>query len=139
MVKFKEYFKAQLKSFGYKEWKDGFNRDNIPSTELDNAYFMSYSISAIDSGIVSEDSIAVTLELFSKGFRDPQTAIDTAMEKANELRLSLCSFTKIAEFADVNLLGVVFVSQVPEQLSSSNDNSIKVELQFNVRLKQIIC
>ncbi len=144
MVEFKEYFKQILKDAGFKEHKDGFNSDNIPKSRLNNAYFISYELSSVANGIAVEDNITTNIKLYSKGYRSPQDAIDEAMETANGIRLTSCSFTNVENFnvaqgLDATLLGVDFVSQTPEPLNASNDNSIIIELILNVRYTQIIC
>lgn len=139
MVEFKNYFHSILNANGFKEWKDGFNRDNIPKSTLDKSYFMSYSINTVENGITMEDNINVTLETFFKGYRDPQTAIDNAMELMNTVRLEILDPETIASFVDVNLLGIDSVSQTPTPLNTSNDNSIIITTEFNVRLIQINC
>ena len=144
MVEFKEYFKKYLTGNGYKEHKDGFNSENIARTNLNNSFFISYSVQNVANGITVEDNINVVVQLFHKGFKTPQDAIDEAMEKANGLRLNVCSFENVETFNveqgnDSTILGVDFVSQTPEPLNASNDNSIIIEMIFNVRFLQIIC
>lgn len=139
--------KSYIKSFlsEYKEHKDGFDRDNIASTILDNSYFISYEINTDANGIVMEDNMQLTLEVFKKGYRDPQTALDTAMESVNTIRLNVLSPESIASYnaglptEDFQILGVDSVSQVPEPLSDSNNNSIIVTVIFNIKFIQIVC
>ena len=139
MVEFKNYLKPILESNGLAEWKDGFNRDNIPKNILDKAYFMSYGINTVENGINMEDNINVQIECFFKGFRDPQTAIDDSMELCNSIRLEILSPETIYQFAEMNILGINSVTQVPEPLSTTNDNSIIVTMEFNIRFIQINC
>ena len=139
MVEFKNYFHTILKNNGLKEWKDGFNRDNIPKSVLDKSYFMSYSISTVENGTTMEDNINIEIEHFFKGYRNPQDAIDNAMELCNSIRLEILDPQTIASFNEVTILGIDSVSQTPEPLNASNDNSIIVTTVLNLRLIQINC
>ncbi len=139
MVEFKNYFHTILKGNGFKEWKDGFNRDNIPKSVLNKSYFMSYEINTVENGTQMEDNISITLEHFFKGYRNPQDAIDNAMELCNSIRLEILDPQTIASFSEVTILGIDSVSQIPEPLNASNDNSIIVTTSFSLRLIQINC
>lgn len=139
MVKFKNYFHTIFKGSGFKEWKDGFNRDNIPKSVLDKSYFMTYSINTVENGTQMEDNINIEIECFFKGYRNPQDAIDNAMETVNSIRLEILNPVSIASFLEVNILGIDSVSQTPEPLNAYNDNSIIITAEFNLRLIQINC
>lgn len=139
MVKFKNYFHKILKDNGFREWNDGFNRDNIPKSVLDKSYFMNYSISTVENGTQMEDNINIIIEHFFKGYRNPQDAIDQAMELCNSIRLEILDPQTINLFDDVTILGINSVSQTPEPLNASNDNSIIVATEFNLRIIQINC
>jgi len=139
VVEFKNYFHTILKANGFKEWKDGFNRDNIPKNILNQSYFMTYSIATVENGTNMEDNISIEIEHFFKGYRNPQDAIDNAMEKVNSMRLEILDPQTIALFNEVTILGIDSVSQEPEPLNASNDNSIIVTTELNLRLIQINC
>lgn len=139
MVKFKKYFQDIFTANGMKEWDDAFNKDNIPSNILNKSYFMSYGINTVDNSVPLEDNINISIDCFFKGYRNPKEALDNAMELCNSIRLEILSRESIASFIEVNILTIDSVSQISEPLNSSNDNSILVNLEFNLRFLQINC
>ncbi len=127
------YLKAQLiaTNSDFREWRDGFNRDNIPKSVFNKSFFISYSNSSnnLTSGQMVDDNISATVELFFKGFRDPQEAIDVAMDLAHLFKLRAsdpCNFTS-------GIKHVVGNSITPEPVVS-NDNSIIITLDFSLRM-----
>lgn len=139
VVRFKEYFQDIFKANGFKEWEDAFNKDNIPSNILNKSYFMSYGINTVENSVPLEDNINIEIECFFKGYRNPKEALDNAMELCNSVRLSILNRESIASFLEVNILAIDSVSQIPEPLNSSNDNSILITLEFNLRFLQTTC
>ena len=139
MVKFKEYFQTIFKDNGFKEWDDAFNKDNIPSNILNKSYFMSYGINTVENSVPLEDNINIEIECFFKGYRKPKETLDKAMELCNSVRLSILNRESIASFTEVNILAIESVSQIPEPLNASNDNSIVITLEFNLRFLQNNC
>lgn len=126
------YFRTKMDALVYQEWTDGFNFDNIPSTLLNKAYH-------IQSGTITglrnnqndqETSQIVTIRSFYKGFRDPASAIDTAVSETELIIKAMCAPT--SRLATTGLTNVIFQDATLEPNSLSNDNIVKATLQFSV-------
>lgn len=127
------YFRQRANSLGLKEWKDGFNFDNIPSSILDKSYH-------IESGPMvgvklnmndQEINAQVNVRLFQKGFRDPASAIDS-IEQLSETFIKECVVPKNRLAGRDGLINVVFENLSIEQISASNDNAVISNIQFRV-------
>lgn len=143
---FKNYIRQQLTATDsdFEEHDDAFNFENIAETNLNKRYFMNYEISTIENGLTMEDNANVTLQIFFKGYRNPLETLDDSMELVNTFRLNLLSPSNIASYnssltGGFSLLGIDSVSQTPTPLADSNDNSLIVNLEFNIRFIQIVC
>jgi hypothetical protein len=136
---FQKYFQDIFNSHGFREWEDAFNKDNIPKNILNKSYFMSYGITTVENSVPLEDNINIVIECFFKGYRNPKEALDNAMVLCNSIRLEILNRESIASFLEVNILAIDSVSQIPEPLNSSNDNSILITLEFNLRFLQKNC
>jgi len=115
---------------GFREHKDGFNRDDIPRSLLNKSYFIDVvgtNHSANENGYV-EDKVSAKIELFYKGFRTVQTSIDNAMDEAHQFRLRACNPSK----ATGAIRSVVVDSIDVDPLSETNDNSIIVTINLSV-------
>lgn len=106
--------------------------ENIPQTILDEHYHIEYGSSS-DSQDDNElqTSQSVTVKLFKRGFNKPITAMDTIIDKAHEIRRCIISTT--ATLGD-DMLKVESISLTPEPIDETNDNTIKISLEFNIRL-----
>lgn len=131
------YFRARLNALGFREWKDGFNFENIPSTILDKSFHIEVPsgarLNAFDmtSNDITQD---VVVRVFFKGFRNPADAIDTAMLRYEQILESvLASENRIG----VDIKNVYFSSMQILPLSDSNDNAVILEISFSCLI--IIC
>ena len=116
----------------FREHPDGFNRDNISSTNFDKSYFIfPGNLGSVTFDQITDDSMIWRVELFFKGYRDPQEAIDNAIDVANLFRLQCVKreFCLTGENIKNVLLNSMTVNPV-----DTNDNLIIIELQFAVRL-----
>lgn len=131
--KVRDFISARLKEedSSFKQWGDGFNRDNIPRTIFNKCYFIRLSNptnNVTENGYV-DDNIEAELELFFKGFRDPQEAIDKALDVAYNIKLrssNPCHWD--------NTIKYVSVDSVVAEPIESNDNSIIIRLSYSIRL-----
>jgi hypothetical protein len=142
----KNYIREQLKATDSKfsEHDDAFNSDNIPETKLDKKYFMTYSIATVENGTVMEETANFELQLFFKGLKKPLETLDKSMELANTFRLNLLNPLNIASYnstlgGDFSILGIDSVNQESSELADSNDNSMIITIEFNMRFIQIVC
>lgn len=128
------YIKNQiaLHDSSLKEWKDTFNRDNVPSSMVDNHYHISFgSLTSAQRENYVEDNWTTVVTIWKRGFTNPVNAFDAIMDTANCIRMSI-----IQPEADTleNILSVESVSIEPEPIDDTNDNIIMVSLEFNMRL-----
>lgn len=133
----RDYIKAIIKetdptsSRKFKEHKDGFNRDNIPSTLLDRSYFifLSNTDNIVTNNCIVDDVVRARIELFFKGYRDIQSALDDGIDIGHELKLRLSNPAKFSG----NIKDVEVFSVIPEPVGD-NDNAIIVVLECNLRM-----
>ena len=112
---------------------------NIPKTILDKSYHITIgagtSTSKIDRHI--EDDFSTIITTFKRAFNDPVGARDTAIQKANCIRLDMVSPLNIEAYKsanDGNIEDVVSIGITPSEIDLTNDNIIKVETELNIRL-----
>ena len=115
-----------------KEWKDSFNNENIPQTLIDNYYHIEFgNITTTQGDNWIEDAMSATIYIFKRGFSEPVEAMDKVMDIANCIRLRVID--PKASLTD-NITSVETNSVTPEPVDESNDNTIKIGIEFNFRL-----
>src|SRR5574343_1265873 len=125
----KPYFIARCEAKGLTEHHDGFNEENIAASNLDRAFhillgtFSGRKLNQTDQEI----DCPVTVSFFIKGFRDPASAIDEAVQLEEDL---LKEILKNSNRLGQCLKNVVFNSSSREALSGDNDNAVKVIMNF---------
>lgn len=124
------FIKAAVESVGLKEWKDGFNVQNIPASILNGSFHVAVGqISAENANqLVHNFRAPVKVNLFFKGYRDPQSAKDAALDKGQEVLNALLKPT--VRLASEGLKDIRPVSIQPLPIDGSNDNSLILELVF---------
>ncbi len=121
----------------FREWNDGFNKDNIPSSLLDKSFFVEYGLETPDQeNTFITDTIAVTLTVFFKGFRNVKVALDSSMDLADDIRINVLSKAKLGAS---NYLNITNLSMESSPIDESNDNSIAIEMTFNFLTTKAIC
>jgi hypothetical protein len=140
----RKYFNERVKAEdnSLKEWKDALvfeDASNIPSSILDNRYHIELSnwssTPANDTSV--EDRFTVVLTIFKKGFTTPQDSLDNLLDKALCIRHGLINPKNVESFKVANSSGMDAVENLsgsPGEIDISNDNIIKIALEFNVRL-----
>lgn len=140
----RKYFKERIAASDsdLKEWKDALVFDdaaNIPSTLLDTRYHIELdswtSTPAQDQSV--EDRFVIRLTLFKKGFTTPQDALDDLLDKVLDIRHELINPLNVEAFKTSNNSAIEAVentSGASSEIDSTNDNTVKVALEFNVRL-----
>ncbi len=126
------YFRSRLNTVsGLKEWEDAFNVNNIPSTVLDEAYHIAtISGSALKMNHqVSDHEFVVTIRWFKKGFRNPADALDTAMQRIDDIYDAV--LLPSARSTETGLINVLPGNIIVDPLSDDNDNIVVVSLDFN--------
>lgn len=125
----RSYFRTRLDALSFKEWKDGFNYENIPSNILDKSYhIMSGSVSGLSNNQTAQEvEQSVTIRVFFKGYRDPATGIDNAVTDAETI---IKSCVKASNRLTGLLKNVKFNSMGISEIAISNDNAIMIEIEF---------
>lgn len=128
-----------MNSLGYKEWTDGFNFDNIPSTLLSRKERM-YHIETPTSGRSDSYDMAsqdidqdVVVRVFFKGYRDAASAIDAAMAAKDTILgdvLNAANRTSVLQNVFYNNGQII-------PLNDTNDNAAILELNFIGRI--VLC
>lgn len=130
----RDYFRTRLDGLSFREWTDGFNTANIPSTILDRSYHL--EVGRIIGSPANQHShiynYPLTVTLFFKGFRDPGEAIDEALDQAYEVTADILQTSVRLQTAGLKDIRPVSISNEP--LAGSNDNGIIVKLVFDVYL-----
>jgi len=125
------FFRQQLDALGYREWKDGFNFTNIPSSLLDRSYHLSTPSSARlgpwdqASQELHQD---VVVRVFLKGFKNPAAAIDDAMSRYDNILTRIFDPSKRLG-CEIKNIYLNTMEILP--FAESNDNSITLEITFS--------
>ena len=130
----RSYFRTRMNSLNYKEWKDGFNIENIPSSLLNGSYhILCGSIDVNETGPkhISFD-YPIILRLFLKGFRKPADAIDSGIEKGENIIKDIVSVTNRTSISCIKNVLCNNIEII--ELSDTNDNSIIVEMNYTIKI-----
>lgn len=128
------YFREVMTSLNHKEWKDAFSDDNIPSTIVDRSYHLLLgSGSAIKQNQeVIEINQPVSLKLYVKGYRDTADGRDRAITFMESIiKKALETDRRAAGTYASGIKNVLLLSSDLDELDVSNDNIIRVTLNFN--------
>jgi hypothetical protein len=128
----RDFFRGRLDALGYREWPDGFNTANIPSTLIDGSYHLEVGtiVGAPTNQHYQQIEFPLTIRLFSKGFRDPGPQIDTALDNAEEILDDLLDSTVRNAQDGMKDIKLNTIRVVP--LSVSNDNVIVTEIALDL-------
>ena len=116
-------------ALGFKEWKDGFNTDNIPSTIADKSFHLD-TRAGVGIKLNQNDqevNFDVNVKLFRKGFRDPASAIDQVLSDCQSIIVESC---KASNRLTGNLKNVVFSGATIDPIADSNDNFVVLTMTF---------
>lgn len=130
------YLRARLNILGYSEWADPFNPEGIPANIIDRSYHQSIdSVQGIaKSNVAQEMEATATVRLAFKGFREPETALDEAISKAETAIADIINPTNFNAFSPP-ITGVFLDSATFEPLSDElNDNVVLAVCVFTVRI-----
>lgn len=131
LVDIKPYIRSKLNPAGFREWKDALNVENIPSTRLHKAYHIELSNSRGDSlnQHVYQSSISTQLTVFLKGIKDTDKSLDLALELIEDIIVLLLDPT--VRVTQPNIKSVFCESFNIDPIDSSNDNSLKITMNFS--------
>ena len=136
LISIRPYFRERLTTLGFTEWAEPFDAENIPSTMVDMAYHwqMGDVSGQTRSNLDQELEADVEIKLFFKGFRDPSSALDEVIKKAETVVKDLLKSDNWGDasppIAAVLLRGMSFEPFDDAQ----NDNLIMARLNFVARV-----
>lgn len=124
---------------GLSEWLNSLEDiENVPKTQLDNTYIIEIGDISSDHDDKSiEDSAAVVITIFKQAFNDQPGTRDTLLDLANCIRLDLANVENVEVFRAANsspLTQVDSISMLPQPISESNDDILKIAIGFSFRL-----
>lgn len=140
----RSYFNNEIPTAvpGMTEWRDALvfdNAENIPRSLLEAKYHIEFSLlsSTPAQDKSTEDSANIIVTIFKSGFNDPIGALDELMDKAQCIKQQVINplnveAYKSANSGDIDAVELVGISS--GEIAVSNDNIVKVALEFNVRL-----
>jgi len=118
----------------FRAHSDGFDFNNVPKSLFHKAYHLLpiFSPSTALQDKTINDTAKWELRLFWKGFRDPQAAIDEALDTMHLIRIEAVK-PENAMQSDPNIKKVVVDSYDP-QFVGDNNNAIIILMTFSVDL-----
>lgn len=138
------YIKNTIESIDpdFREWKDAFNNENIPSNIYDKSYHFIYSILTItrEQSLV-DYSVSGELNIFFKTDRSPQDDFDDAMDLAEQVGLKASNIADLYSFesGEDNPIYYANMDSIDSSFPTSNDNRVIVTIQFTFNIKRAIC
>lgn len=133
MDKIRPFFKARLESLGYSHWVDSFSDLNTPRTQIDRSFVnpsVSFSVSGLNASDV-EITTSYELSIKLEAFRDPDSKIDEALERAEAIIQLVCSEEARLATPEIKQVRAVSGAVVPLD-DDDNDNVIQLNLSFDV-------
>lgn len=124
----------------YQEWTDSLdNIGNIPKTVLNRTYHITLngSTASTNNDTFIQDVSNVVITIFKRGFTRPVEARDEIMQTANCIRLDMIDPQNVETYKaanDGNIEDIQSVGITPTEIDVSNDNTIQVEIELNLRL-----
>jgi hypothetical protein len=119
------------------EWTSSFAPDveNIPQTLIDNKYHLFFDAGNSNPalGTAYEDNISVVVSLWKRGFGNPAQALQDLFDRAFCVRGNLVNPSFLVTDGG-NIKSVENTGISPDQIDESNDNTLQIQLGFNVRL-----
>lgn len=130
------YFRSRLSALGFTEWTDPFNPENIPASLLDRSFhqFIESIIGVQKDNVSQVMEASVVIRLAFKGFSDPASAVDEALNRA-EIVISDLINPSSYNAASPPITGVFLDSLDIEPFSDElNDNVVVASCVFKARI-----
>lgn len=109
-----------------------FESQEVGANDYDKRFHIFYgdiTTTSADHNITN-DNVSATVSLYFQGARSSTEALDEAMDISNKYRLQCLKRIKYAGLTFIKK--VVCTSVVAEPVDITNDNAIKVRLQFSI-------
>lgn len=112
---------------------DAFSLENIGNNDFNKRYHIFYGnvATSVDNQHTTNDIVNATVTLFFRGYRNATESLDESMDLANTYRLNCL---KIAPLRAQDFIKRVVCSSIQAEPLDSNDNSIKITLQFSINV-----
>ena len=112
---------------------DAFGLETLGSNELDKRYHIFYGnvATTLDNQHTTDDVVSATVSLYFRGYRTATDALDDSMDLANAYRLNCL---KISALTNQDFIKRVVCNSILAEPLESNDNFIKITLQFSIRV-----
>jgi len=131
------YFDSKMIDLGYQSWDDEFNIDNIPRDLLDRSYHI--EIGSIASGPASNTDFEFTFPVIITVHSCITNALGSS-DATNDMMIKAHSILDSILLAEdrygAELKQIYPVSINFEPISSSNDNIIRVRIEFGVQVNE---
>lgn len=123
------YVRGKMNSLNFDEHEDAFNQENLGGIDLTGKYhILEGTISEIDFNQTAFDAeFNLSVTVFFKGFRKP---LDAKAEAIKQLERILDSMLDFQDIKQSGFKKLKFVSGNLEPLDISNDNDIKLVMEF---------
>lgn len=129
----RSYLRARAEAVGLREWKDGLNFSNIPSNLINKSFHIE-SGQAVGVKLNQHDqeiNFSQTVRIFTKGFRDAASGIDSSIAMAEDY-IKECVTVSNRVTQTTGIKNVVFENVNFEAVDPSNDNLIVASLTFRI-------
>lgn len=131
------YFRSHMDALNFKEHKDAFNYENIPSTIINKSYHLDTGTGGRKGEYTNQSQDIehdCVVRVFFKGYRYPALAIDEAMTSYDTILARVLSAENRLQVGIKNIY-LNDVSIKPYQ--ASNDNLVLLEITFTCLM--VIC
>lgn len=127
----RDYMRAQAVAVGLREWPDGFNFENIPSSVIDRSFHVisSNAVGIKNNQYDQEINFEHTIRVFVKGFKNVSQGIDSITEIVEDLIKEIVAPRN--RLTNTNgIKNVVFENFSIDAGNQSNDNLIVASVTF---------
>lgn len=127
------YFRTHFKAASFTEWKDGFNRDDIPHSVINKSFhILNPTITQVNHNQLDLSlNETVECQFVLKGYRTPADAIDDAHTEIETLLKSTLGHENRTK-STAGIKNVVLDNIDIEPYSEDNDNMVRVTMRFGV-------
>ena len=138
IIEVKPHFRTRLKALGFgTELQRSFDLENVPRNQIDKAWHVLIGpVAGLGQNHTDQQmSVDTLVTVFLKGFRDEDNATIEAYEKGELIVADLCSAkSPNSRVAIPCLKNIEFISMVAEPFDDSNDNIVRLLINFEVLL-----
>lgn len=138
IIEIKPHFQTRLKALGFgDELERSFDLVNVPRNQIDKAFHILIGpVAGLGQNQTDQQmSVDTLVTVFFKGFRNEENATVEAYEQGELIVADICSASSPnSRVAIPCLKNIEFISMVAEPFDDSNDNIIRLLVNFEVLL-----